>query len=275
MLRGLLIAAVVLLALMGALFGAGAFDRFLFEDQLAREQTASVARQGIQDRMKERYGDELRLFTVGRQLDEERWDFRGQLVQGAEAKPFYGVARRECGPTESDIAECWELTSLLIDGDEVIAVAAPAASGGLGASAALSTAGGATRGAEASGAANGSGIDASPATSDTLPTTDTGVQDPTGSTQQPEDAAAATAPETDAAPAPPAEPLTTTHVISGTEVNMRDGPGRNYNALFVAYRGQELMMLEDQGEWARFKLVGGDHEGEEAWIFTPLTRPAS
>lgn len=287
MLRWALTGLALGAALLAALFGAGLFDPLLYPDRLEQAQQRRVATMGIRGRMAERYGDELRFFLVGREIGAERWDFRGQLVQGAEAKPFYGVARRDCAASDAQSPECWELESLAIDGEEVIAVGSIASVGAEGASAEFS----------AIGPAEGSAGDA-PLDADDLSTSDAPARAEAAAGDEPADAApereeaAASGDAAPAAPAPPATALDNggetapvtrsasrpppepTHLISGTEVNVRAGPGRDYEALTVIYRGQQLEMLEDQGEWARFRLIGGESDGLEAWIFTPLTRPA-
>lgn len=277
MLRAILIVGAVVLAAIGALAGAGFFDGMLRPDEIARERARRIAATGIQARLDQRYGDELRFFIIGRDIDGARWDFRGQVVQGAEAQPLYGVARRVCEPEDAADSACWELERLAVNGAELLETAAlprdvPAAIDAprAAASAAAVEAGpGRDVSGEDGSDEDGSDEDGSGADGSGGDVSTNDAQEPPAATASDggDAVAAAAAATRSAAPARP------THVVSGTEVNVRAGPGLEFETIGVSYQGQDLEMLEDKGEWARFRFIGGESDGVEAWLYKPLTRP--
>ncbi len=203
------------------------------------------------------------------------------MVQGAEAQPLYGVARRVCAAEDASGGACWELERLAVNGAELIEAASASATAGGGSSAetggdfgtATSRAGPGADPNDGSAAPTGPQI-AAPVAAEADPTPELAAS------------AAESLPRAAAAPADDGQQASLTrsasgaqdapaptHVVSGSEVNMRDGPGLEFETIGVIYQGQELARLEDQGEWARFRLIGGEKDGVEAWLFTPLTRP--
>lgn len=55
-----------------------------------------------------------------------------------------------------------------------------------------------------------------------------------------------------------------TRIVSGNRVNVRGGPGTDYNVVGRLVRGDSVEILEDTGTgWVRFQAVGGDTQG---WI---------
>lgn len=79
-------------------------------------------------------------------------------------------------------------------------------------------------------------------------------------------------PETVGVPALP-EPEKDIREISGTRVNMRDGPGTIYPIIGKAQIGQQVEVLSDSGTgWLRLRVLPGQQVG---WISTSLVRKTS
>ncbi|UCF31794.1 MAG: SH3 domain-containing protein [bacterium] len=54
--------------------------------------------------------------------------------------------------------------------------------------------------------------------------------------------------------------------IRGSVVNVRQGPGTSYPALFQAEEGEEYALVSIEGLWCRITLA----DGREAWLFRRL-----
>lgn len=81
-------------------------------------------------------------------------------------------------------------------------------------------------------------------------------------------------PSTDQAENPvPAEPQKDIREISGTRVNMRDGPGTIYPVIGKAAIGQKVEVLSESGTgWLRLRVLPGQQVG---WISASLVRKTS
>ncbi|WP_254429028.1 SH3 domain-containing protein [Ruegeria arenilitoris] len=79
-------------------------------------------------------------------------------------------------------------------------------------------------------------------------------------------------PETAAAPAP-AEPPKDIRIVSGTRVNMRDGPGTIYPIIGKARMGQQVEVLSESGTgWLRLRVLP---EQQVGWISSSLIRKST
>lgn len=81
-----------------------------------------------------------------------------------------------------------------------------------------------------------------------------------------------TEPET-AAPPAPAEPPKDIRIVSGTRVNMRDGPGTIYPIIGKARMGQQVEVLSESGTgWLRLRVLP---EQQVGWISSSLIRKST
>jgi SH3-like domain-containing protein len=55
--------------------------------------------------------------------------------------------------------------------------------------------------------------------------------------------------------------------VSREEINMRSGPGTRFEALWTLIRGYPLRVIGHRGGWLRVR----DFEGDQGWVFHPLT----
>ena len=55
--------------------------------------------------------------------------------------------------------------------------------------------------------------------------------------------------------------------VNRPEVNLRAGAGTQHDALWVVSRGYPLQVTARQGQWLKVR----DFEGDEAWVYRPLT----
>lgn len=55
--------------------------------------------------------------------------------------------------------------------------------------------------------------------------------------------------------------------ISREDTNMRAGPGTRFEALWSLIRGFPLRVIGRRGQWLKVR----DFEGDEGWVFRPLT----
>ena len=55
--------------------------------------------------------------------------------------------------------------------------------------------------------------------------------------------------------------------VSGEEINMRSGPGTRFEAVWSLIRGYPLRVLGRRGGWLKVR----DFEGDQGWVFRPLT----
>jgi SH3-like domain-containing protein len=55
--------------------------------------------------------------------------------------------------------------------------------------------------------------------------------------------------------------------VSGAEINMRSGPGTRFSALWILGRGYPLRVVGREGDWLKTR----DFEGDQGWVFRPLT----
>nr|WP_254435624.1 SH3 domain-containing protein [Ruegeria arenilitoris] len=79
-------------------------------------------------------------------------------------------------------------------------------------------------------------------------------------------------PEAAAAPAP-AEPPKDIRIVSGTRVNMRDGPGTIYPIIGKARMGQQVEVLSESGTgWLRLRVLP---EQQVGWISSSLIRKST
>jgi len=79
-------------------------------------------------------------------------------------------------------------------------------------------------------------------------------------------------PETAAAPTP-AEPPKDIRIVSGTRVNMRDGPGTIYPIIGKARMGQQVEVLSESGTgWLRLRVLP---EQQVGWISSSLIRKST
>jgi hypothetical protein len=65
--------------------------------------------------------------------------------------------------------------------------------------------------------------------------------------------------------------ITPTHLVSGTLVNARSGPGTNFEVVTTLAAGTSMILLSQSGEWGRFKRVNSSDPQEELWVFMGLT----
>lgn len=78
-----------------------------------------------------------------------------------------------------------------------------------------------------------------------------------------------TTPEPALAPAPPPKPKPDLREVTGTRVNMREGPGTIYPVVGRLALGQEVEVLSDSGTgWLRVRLREGQQPG---WVAASLT----
>lgn len=79
-------------------------------------------------------------------------------------------------------------------------------------------------------------------------------------------------PEAAAAPAP-VEPPKDIRIVSGTRVNMRDGPGTIYPIIGKARMGQQVEVLSESGTgWLRLRVLP---EQQVGWISSSLIRKST
>lgn len=57
--------------------------------------------------------------------------------------------------------------------------------------------------------------------------------------------------------------------VSREDTNMRAGPGTRSEALWSLIRGYPLRVIGRRGQWLKVR----DFEGDEGWVFRPLTGP--
>ncbi|WIM12896.1 SH3 domain-containing protein [Enhydrobacter sp.] len=55
--------------------------------------------------------------------------------------------------------------------------------------------------------------------------------------------------------------------VSGEEVNLRKGPGKQYSADWLLGRGYPLEVIGRRGDWLEVR----DFENDRGWIYRPLT----
>lgn len=79
--------------------------------------------------------------------------------------------------------------------------------------------------------------------------------------------------EPEAAAPAPSEPPKDTRIVSGTRVNMRDGPGTIYPIIGKARMGQQVEVLSESGTgWLRLRVLP---EQQVGWISSSLIRKST
>lgn len=254
---------VVLIAIVGTLVVAGWF-------WLARDRSAETAAMAaVAERQKAALGlkNMLRghaVFTfesivVGQTAKNRLVDFRGQLDLSGRRTPAYGQARSSC-KEDADRTECWRIVYLEADGQEISvadgqpketaqATAAATTTGTTGPETAATT----TEGAAETPAATGETASATATTTTPATTSTTTAETPA----QPPAATPAAQPET--------ATVTATHKVARAVINTRSGPGTSNPVVTRLTAGAQLSLLESQGGWGHFVVIGGEDDGREVW----------
>ncbi|MEL6978553.1 MAG: hypothetical protein AAGM38_07745 [Pseudomonadota bacterium] len=255
------------------------------------EERRAQARSGVLEMLRASEALSEATIVLGREISETEWDFRGQLRGSAGDRPFYGRVAARC---EAELARsaCWRISALEVGGASAADGRPDGASDALAALIASTAVGGAAEapsgdsprigGAapqgegeiDAAGSRGGDLVDGAPP--------DAGAEEqgaPASSGSNPDLEAAAplaeeitTASVPESAGQPPVQRPQPTHVVAGEKINVRQGPGRDFSSAGLAYRGQELFLLESREEWGRFLLIGGPFDNTEGWLFLPLIR---
>ena len=59
--------------------------------------------------------------------------------------------------------------------------------------------------------------------------------------------------------------------VNGDNVNVRTGPGTNYQVRMELFDGYPLQVVANQGDWLKIR----DFENDEGWIHTSLVKPGN
>lgn len=160
--------------------------------------------------------------------------FRARLVEDAHPRPVFGQARRICN-SAPDLAECWEIASLQVDGEvrdlgQQTAKAAPTAGGPVAAT----------------------------AVGDEIETSDI--------PKSPVDPAPTVAPISAVSAPIEVEPEpAVTHLVARPIINARSGPGLTNEVLLKLTQGNRLALISKQQGWGQFIVLDGDDQGSKVW----------
>lgn len=208
----------------------------------ARHARAKAAL-GMRTMLREHPVYDFKSIVLGTTGADRSVDFRSKVSRSGRMTPAYGQAQPIC-EQDLELAECWELTYLQADGQDI----------DLGASEATSQSESKPEVAE----------EQEPPAEPSEPATDTSA------TTSPSAEPAVAAPvETSVAQtentisepsAPPA-----THRVARQLINTRSGPGTQNPVVTQLQAGAELALLETQDGWGRFLLLSGAERGIEVW----------
>lgn len=160
--------------------------------------------------------------------------FRARVTEDSHARPVFGQARRTCD-SAPDLAECWEIATLQIDGQ--------------------------MRDFDQKKAET----EAAPPTAAHTTTAEEEIE--TGDI--PTNAVPRVITEFPASAAPnPAKNETVsdvTHLVARPIINARSGPGLSNEVLFKLTQGDRLILISEEEGWGRFVLLDGKDKGVEVW----------
>lgn len=64
-----------------------------------------------------------------------------------------------------------------------------------------------------------------------------------------------------------------THQISASEVNARREPNRDADIVAILPIGQDLVRIGGDDQWGQYKILGGEFDGVDVWVYAPLVSP--
>ena len=153
-------------------------------------------------------------------------DFRARLIEDGQARPVFGQARKVCD-SAPDLAECWEIATLQVDGKRRLP-------------------------------SLGDAITVEP--QKTVPRQKKQLEENEIETGDiPVDA-----PVDKVDPPAPVSP-NATHLVARPIINVRGGPGLDNPVLFKLPQGARLGLLSHERGWGKFIILDGESQGAEAW----------
>lgn len=170
--------------------------------------------------------------VIGRNSDGLR-AFRARIVEDNHARPVFGQARRTCD-SAPDLAECWEIAILQIDGEM-----------------------------------RDLGHQASVAVSEPKTSSQSGIaEDEIETSDIRRTLRAPSIAVTEFSATDDAEVQTAsnaTHLVARPIINARSGPGLSNHVLFKLTKGHRLALISEERGWGQFIVLDGDDPGTKVW----------
>lgn len=253
---------VVLIAVFATAVVAGWFwlarDRSAETAAMTAQAERKKAELGLKNMLRSHAAFNFEGIVVGPKSGDGLVDFRAQLDQSGRRTPAYGQARGKC-QTDAERTECWRIVYLEADGQEIsISSGRPKADPQDAPTATVD--GQQTDTATTAAAATSTDT----ATAGNVTTTGAQSAGATETGSQPATATGTTTTQPEATPAT-APSYPPTHRVARAVINTRSGPGTSNPVITRLTAGAQLSLLDEQGGWGRFVVLGGENDGLEVW----------
>lgn len=192
---------------------------------------------------------------------EKAWAFTGSLQEGLTTKPFYGQLRERC--KDYNAVSCWHLESLVVDGQTVVVLDNE------------------LRGVEQT-SGSGEALEGETPVAQVSGDNNSTMSSPANTeegTQKKEPGPEVTTAQNGPTPSVIKEPQKQTELVpqlwrtTSDNVNVRNGPGASYDAVFKMPSRVQLTLVREENGWGLYAYQGESGREGRVWIAKSLVIP--